>query len=286
MQTKFSISEKFQFLEDYVDMISTRSIKSMIVVGDGGLGKSYTVINQLTKNGISDSMNKVKHQEQHIEHQSIVESIFKHYIIKKYPVLKHVLNTPVEIKPKQTHISKNMYVLVKGFSTSKGLYRTLFENKSSIVVFDDCDSSLTDKKAVSILKAALDSGEKRIVTWDSEAVSDLPKSFEFTGSVIFISNLKLNEIPQSLVTRASTADVTMTRLEIIERMYQIINEGIFMKDTEKSIKNKALEFIYKNINNPQITTINLRTLIAVVTNIKCKPENWERLSLNMMISAK
>jgi hypothetical protein len=116
--------------------------------------------------------------------------------------------------------------------------------------------------------------------------SDLPKSFEFTGGVIFISNLPMAKIPQAIVSRAATADVTMSRSEIICRMKQIISEGYFLADVDMSIKSDAIEFIELHINNPQITTINLRTLIAVVTNRRCKPDNWQRLSLSMMFAAK
>jgi hypothetical protein len=249
---EFDINERFSFLADYVDMVAQRDMKSAIVVGEGGLGKSYTVMRQLSKNGLKD-----------LNEMEIGASL-------------------------DESNSRKTYVTVKGYSTPKGLFRTLYENRNRLVVFDDCDSILRDETASNLLKAALDSYDKRIITWNAESFgeSDLPKSFEFTGAVIFISNLSMHKIPQALISRSAPADVSMTRAEIISRMRQIVSEGEFMAEVDMPIKEEALDFIAGHINNPQIKAINLRTLIAVVTNRRCKPNNWQRLSLSMMMAAR
>lgn len=260
---EFDINERFRFLADYVDMVAQRDMKSAIVVGQGGLGKSHTVFRQLAKNGLTEALPKTESDE-----ESEVDELMDQLIGDN---------------------SENEYVVIKGYSTPKGLFRTLYENRNRLVVFDDCDSILGNETSSNILKAALDSYDRRIVTWNSESFgseSDLPKSFEFKGSVIFISNLSMTKIPQAIISRSASADVSMTRAEIIERMKQIISEGEFMDDVDMDLKIEALNFISKHINNPQIKTINLRTLISVVTNRRCKFDNWERLSLSMMIAAR
>ena len=250
---EFDVNERFQFLEDYVDMVAARDMKSAIVVGEGGLGKSYTVFQRLAKNGLTNVMN--------LEIGAVLDE----------------------------SNSRKTFLVVKGYSTAKGLYRTLYENRGRLVVFDDCDSILGDETASNVLKAALDSYDERIVTWNAEsfgAGDDLPKSFKFTGGVIFISNKPMHKIPQALISRSAPADVSMTRTEIITRMKQIIEQGEFMADEKMSIKLEALDFIASHINNPQVKSINLRTLIAVATNRRCKPDRWQRLSLSMMLAAR
>ena len=291
--TAFTINEKFEFLADYIDMIATKSIKSAIIVGDGGLGKSYVVYRQLRLNGFVEAKDTptIKSKPE-VVRPSLSQVIFSELLnfgVKKYApslkgVVKQLQNTPRSTVAQSRPVVQKSYVVVKGFTTAKSLYRSLYENRNSILVLDDCDSSLKDKTAVSMLKAALDS-DNRVVTYASEITSDLPKSFTFNGSVVFISNLKMKEIPESLVSRAATADVTMTRVEIVQRMRQIVSEGVFMADVGMSQKVEALDFIGANITNPLIRTINLRTLISVVTNLRCKPASWKRLSLSMMISA-
>jgi len=253
---EFDVNERFTFLADYVDMVAQREMKSMMVVGEGGLGKSYTVMSQLAKNGL-------KEFSVHSEDFEIGSSMNEGSM-------------------------KKTFVVVKGYSTPKGLFRTLYENRNRLVVFDDCDSILRDDVASNLLKAALDSYDKRIVTWNAESFgeSDLPKSFEFTGAVIFISNMPMHKVPQPIISRSAPADVSMSRVEIISRMRQIVAEGEFMSDVSMLFKTEALDFIASHLNNPQVKTINLRTLIMVTTNRKCKPERWQRLSLSAMMAAR
>ena len=258
---EFDINERFQFLADYVDMVANRDMKSTIITGFGGLGKTFTVRRQLARNGIVEVVPQEETED----------------------------DLPADIKNLLGNTEMEEYIVVKGYSTAKGLYRTLCENRNRLVVFDDADNILKDPVATNILKAALDSYDRRIVTWNSESSfsgSDLPKSFEFTGGIIFISNMSMSSIPQALISRSATADVSMTREEVVTRMRMIVSEGEFMEEVDMSIKIEALDFIAKHINNPQIKTINLRTLIGVVTNRRCKIGNWERLSLSMMIAAR
>ena len=68
----------------------------------------------------------------------------------------------------------------------------------SVIVFDDCDTVLFDDLSLNILKAALDTGKKRIIQWNTESrVLDregIPDKFEFEGAVIFITNVKFDAV--------------------------------------------------------------------------------------------
>jgi hypothetical protein len=225
------------------------------VVGEGGLGKSYTVMRRLAKNGLTEL--------------STHASSF-------------------EVGARFDTNNTRSFVVVKGYSTPKALFRTLYENRTRLIVFDDCDSVLENDTAANLLKAALDSYDKRIVTWNSEGWGggddELPKSFEFTGAVIFISNMAMHRVPQAVISRSAPADVSMTRAEVIDRMRQIVRSDEFMGEVELSLKLEAVDFIGQHIQNPQIKTFNLRTLIKVITNRRCKPDRWQRLSLSMMMA--
>lgn len=61
------------------------------------------------------------------------------------------------------------YVSIKGYTTARNLYTTLFQNNGKIIIFDDCDSSFKDQIGANIFKAALDSNEKRVITWGAES---------------------------------------------------------------------------------------------------------------------
>ena len=65
----------------------------------------------------------------------------------------------------------------------------------------------------------------------------------------------MSKIPQAVISRSAAADVSMTGIETIERMKQIISEGEFMSEVDMGLKIEALDFIAKHIDNPQIKTI-------------------------------
>lgn len=249
----FGINERFLILQDFVDMVASRTIPSTIITGQGGLGKSHTVLKALKRAG-----------------------------------LVNIDDLEVGARMDDS-LTRKSFTVVKGFSTAKGLYRTLFENKDRVIVFDDCDEVLKNDVAANLLKAALDSYDKRVITWNAETSFSgddaLPRSFLFTGGVIFISNMPMYKVPQAIISRSMPADVTMTRKEIIERMSTIISEGEFMEGYQMEHKQDALAFIAANSERPQVKEINLRTLINVTKARATKPEHWQRLALYAMLAA-
>jgi hypothetical protein len=168
------------------------------------------------------------------------------------------------------------YAVVKGYSTPKGLYRTLFENKDKIIVFDDCDSILKDPTARNLLKGALDSYERRTITWNSEAACDeLPKTFDFTGHIIFISNMTLPKFDQALISRSMVIDLSMTDDDVLERMKHVLANVLPTVSMEK--KEMALEFI--SIHRDKIDDLNFRILLKTIKIINSFETDWENLSL-------
>ena len=95
---------------------------------------------------------------------------------------------------------KIKYEVVKGAMTPIGLYCTLYRHSdaNNVLVFDDCDSVFQDELALNILKAALDSGKKRKIHWNSDSAmlrrEGVPDMFDFKGGAIFITNLKIDNI--------------------------------------------------------------------------------------------
>ena len=152
--------------------------------------------------------------------------------------------------------------MVKGYSTAKGLFRTLFENNDSVIVMDDTDSVLKDPVAINILKAALDSYDTRVISWNADMRDDdLPRSFIFTGRVIFISNLPENKIDQAIRSRSAVIDVSMTLQETVDRMSAMIQDDLFLPEYEMTVKMDALQFIDEK--KDMMSDVNLRTLITV-----------------------
>lgn len=201
-----------------------------------------------------------------------------------------VINTLNEMGKKELGIGdlEGDYVIIKGHSTAKALYRTLHDNNSMTIIFDDCDSVFRDPIAANILKAALDSYDKRVISWNAEGKEndDLPNRFEFVGKVIFISNLSMDKIPQAVVSRSLKCDVTMTLAEKVERIESVVMSEKFMPNYDQKVKMDVVEFIKKNAESANDLNIRTATIIA-----KLRYEvgeilggEWERMALYSMVS--
>lgn len=238
--------EVFSDLEDLVDMILKKLAPALIVTGAPGTGKTYTITEQIVKKGG----------------------------LRKDVDWSHV----------------------KGTSSPMGLYRHLFENKDRLVVFDDCDDVLKDMRMTNILKGALDTNPIREISWLSKntfnpdlvdssefdkLIEDgkLPSNFEFTGQIIFISNLTRQKISTgpaaALISRAFAIDITLSRQDVIKRIKTIIDN--IMPNASKAEKKKALEYIEKNQDKMVGDEMSIRTFVKATMIIQSGSKNAERL---------
>ena len=92
----FTINQKFNFLDNLTTMVVEDITPSLLVTGEGGLGKTFSVTSTIQDNDLEEKD----------------------------------------------------YIFIKGYSTARGLYNTLYDNNGKLIIFDDCDSVLEDKVAI------------------------------------------------------------------------------------------------------------------------------------------
>lgn len=225
----FNINQRFQFLNDLTTMVVNNTTPSLIVTGEGGLGKTH----------------------------SVTETI------------------------KSNDLSEDRYVFFKGYSTARGLYNTLYDNNDKLIIFDDCDSVLDDKVALNILKSALDSYEKRTISWMAKMNKndEYPQQFEFTGRIIFISNKSISAVNEAIRSRSLTVDLTMTPSDKIERMSAILEN--ILPEYQLEFKKEALGFLSEVCNE---VSVNMRMLIMVTKMRYNYPDRWKDLASYMVRS--
>jgi hypothetical protein len=210
-------------------MVVNNTTPSLIVTGEGGLGKTH----------------------------SVTETI------------------------KSNDLSEDKYVFFKGYSTARGLYNTLYDNNDKLIIFDDCDSVLDDKVALNILKSALDSYEKRTISWMAKMNKndEYPQQFEFTGRIIFISNKSITDVNEAIRSRSLTVDLTMTPSDKIERMSAILEN--ILPEYQLEFKKEALGFLSEVCNE---VSVNMRMLIMVTKMRYNYPDRWKDLASYMVRS--
>jgi len=189
------------------------------------------------------------------------------------------------------------FEIVKGAMTALGLYAQLykFSDKKNVLVFDDCDSVFQDDLSLNILKAALDSGKRRRICWNSDSSllrrEGIPDSFDFNGSAIFITNLKFANVKskrlqdhlEALQSRCHFLDLTIDterdKMLRIKQVHRDADGGLFNHyDFSEEQSNMVMEFMATN--KSKLHELSLRMCLKIADLVKISPNNWQNLAAN------
>ena len=192
------------------------------------------------------------------------------------------------IMKKLSNDSLRRFGVEKGAATPIGLYQLLYDYSAdgSVLVLDDCDSVLYDELSLNLLKAALDSGKKRTLSWRSEsralANNGVPDQFDFKGSIIFITNVKfertrgkLKDHLDAIMSRCHYLDLTLdTMRDKFLRCKQIVADGM-LNEYKFSDEDKTdlMDYIYTNKN--KLREMSLRMVLKIADLKKMNATKWK-----------
>ena len=247
------IAGRFAILDEMAEAVSQQKVRAMIVSGPPGIGKSYGV-------------------ERALEKRSMFDDIAG---------------------------SKRKFEVVKGAMSAVGLFKKLYEHAGSghVVCFDDCDAILYDDLALNLLKAALDTGKTRKLHWNTESSAlrneGIPNHFEFNGGIIFITNVKFDNVKSkklqdhlsALQSRCHYLDLTIDSMrDRMLRIKQICRQGMLEKYAmPKDTEAELIEFIFENKH--RLREISLRMVLKIADLWKMAPEKYQALAINTCMKA-
>ncbi len=187
---------------------------------------------------------------------------------------------------------KPRYEIVKGAMSAMGLYSKLYQysEKGNVIVFDDCDSVLLDDLSLNILKAALDSSKKRVISWNTDSrilrTEGVPDRFEFKAGAIFITNIKFENVRSkklqdhlaALESRCHYIDLQMdTDREKVLRIKQIVEDGMLdAYEFEPVQRDEVVDYIVEN--RAKMRELSLRTVLKVADLRKSFATNWQSMA--------
>ena len=184
------------------------------------------------------------------------------------------------------------YVLVSGAASVIMMYKKFYQYRTGTLVFDDCDAVFRDENGRNLMKAALDTKPIRQISYlkKTKAVYDpkdvtpeeefnlqeagvVPNTFEFAGSVIFISNLTKDKAnPDGAIrSRSSLVDVNPDDSTLMERMKKLLPH---LEPTDMPMKEK--EEIYEFMK--QAKDVSMRTFVKAAGFKMAGLPNWKRMA--------
>lgn len=231
----------FEDLQDLTSMVVAKASPSLLVTGMAGIGKTYTIEEVVHKAGLQKDVD---------------------------------------------------WWGLAGSVSTYGMYQTFVKHPDGLIIFDDCDSVFKDQDSRNILKAALDSKPNRRISWVNKVTFDpngmtqmeieqimedekrLPSYVDFTGQVIFISNLHMSKIEPAIRSRSYTIDITLSAEDVLKRLRSILDE--ISPETDMETKMILLEYLEEN--HEELTSeVNMRTYVKALGIVKSGVDRWQHL---------
>lgn len=187
------------------------------------------------------------------------------------------------------------HTIAKGYVKPTGLLRLLYKHRApgQVIVFDDADSIFFDDVSLNMLKTVCDTTERRVVSYlaetnmvDEDSAEKIPRSFEFEGTIIFITNYDFDAMIQrghklaphfaALISRSHYIDLAMkTERDYLIRIKQVVKQGLLrnLNDTQKA---DVLRFVEQNSH--RMRELSLRMVLKIASIRKMEMPAWESLA--------
>ena len=240
------LKQRFDILEDMTRAVKKGDVRSMIVTGPPGVGKSFGVEKVLSKHDVfADVANDSK--------------------LKKYEVVKGAMS------------AIGLYSKLYNYSDKKCIL--VFDDCDSVLL-DDLSLNILKAALDSSKKRMIHwNTDSRLLR--SEGV---PNSFEFRGGAIFITNIKFEHVRskklkdhlEALESRCHYLDLTIdTEREKLLRIKQVIRDCDMLADYELEpwAKMEVVDFIEANAK--RMRELSLRMVLKVADIRVSMPANWK-----------
>lgn len=240
------LKTRFEILDEMSQAAIGGNIRALILQGPPGIGKSHGVVAQMQKASMFDD---------------------------------------IAGRPPR-------YEVIKGYMSPISLYCKLYAHSDAghVVVFDDCDEVLQNEESLNVLKAALDSGKSRRVYWGADSNmlrrEGVPDSFDFRGTVIIITNQKLdsqrdtkrNAHLAALQSRCHFMDLKMNSVrECLIWIRHVVTGGRMLEDygLSQDQADQIVDFMYDN--QTKLREVSLRMAIKIADLAKTS-SRWQMLA--------
>jgi hypothetical protein len=146
----------------------------------------------------------------------------------------------------KTHLTEELFkyaLFIKGYITPLELYIKLFENNDKLVIFDDVDSLLKEKKNISLLKQLCENEKDKKISYSSTTMTT---RYEIEQD--FISNNRVIILCNDLNAKGFDINALVTRgfyIHFNPSNEEVLRELETFKDIDKEITTSLKENIRK-----------------------------------------
>lgn len=246
----------FGHMASLVKVLARGKIKSILIYGGPGIGKTFVVNQSLREEGLSPG--------------------------NGYYVVKGKITTASLYQTLYLHRKGDLLVFDDTDSVW-GDQEAANVLKAALDSYDTRSISWYSARTVNISKLNpadrqefYDSLDKKLEADPTDSKIKFPSEFEYNGKICFISNLPYEKFDEAVLNRSVKIDMTLTQEQIFHRMTTIL-QHMGDKSVPMDAKEEILDFVKGSVSSGAMKTASMRTYVAAENLYLSGLPNWKEL---------
>lgn len=241
-------------LSQLVDMTCKGTLRSLLIYGGPGTGKTYTIMQTIKQAGMTSGKEYIKMSGK-ASPLSIYQTLFmfREGGLVVFDDLDSMWG------------NEDATNILKGALDTSPVREITWGSSSTVNV------SKMDKEEREQFNRQVDD---KLET-NPEKVK-LPNQFEFKGRVVFISNLKKDEFDTAIMSRSAKICMDLTPEEILKRMRSVL-PGLGGDDVPLKDKEALLDHLIKMHGNGELDAVTMREFVKGLNIFRSGAPNWKDL---------
>jgi hypothetical protein len=266
-------------LHRLVTMACKGSLRSLLIYGGPGTGKTYTIMQAIKEAGLKKSQDYVKLSGK----ASAVEIYKTLFMFRKGGMIlfddldsmwkdkdaSNYLKAALDTSPIReiSSLSNQMKNVAKMTDEEREEYNDRFDKylagEDSSAEDDEEDEDGDDE----------DGGKKKK---SKKEKMKFPSTFDFKGRVVFISNLRKEEFDTAIMSRSAKIDMSLTPAETLKRMRTILPT---LGGTDVSVEDKEtlIQELLRLNGSGELEAVTMREFIKGLDIVRSGDPNWVSL---------
>lgn len=266
-------------LHQLVTLAATNKLRSLLIYGGPGTGKTYTIMQAITSAGLTKGKDYVKLSGK----ASAIEIYKTLFMFRKGGLVlfddldsmwkdkdaSNYLKAALDTSPIReiSSMSSNMKNVSKMSDAEREDYNDRFDK---FLAGEDAE----DEEPEDDESEDDDTGGKK--KKEKKEKLKFPSTFDFKGRVVFISNLKKEEFDTAILSRSAKIDMSLSPEETLVRMRAILPN---LGGTDVSIEQKEelIGVLLELHDSRVITAVTMREFIKGLDIVRSGAPNWKDL---------
>lgn len=241
-------------LSQLVDMACKGSLRSLLIYGGPGTGKTYTIMKTIKEAGMTQGKEYVKLSGK-ASPLSIYQTLFMY--------------------------REGGLVVFDDLDSMWGNQDATNILKAALDTSPVREISWGSTNTINVSKMGDDEREELFQKIDQDIMDKpekvkFPSQFDFKGRVIFISNLKKEEFDSAIMSRSAKINMDLSPTEILQRMRTVLPH-LGGDDIEIEKKEELLDHLIKMHGDGQLDAVTMREFVKGMNILRSGAPNWKDL---------